>query len=83
MKLLLFRFPALAGVEPALAGCVHQAGLVITARAGPPVVGVIAGGYRLAGDVQPPLFPLLGGLRWLVSAEQVVPGIAGISRPAW
>ena len=58
----LFRFPALAGLQPALAGCVHQAGLVITAGAGPPVVGEIAGGYRLAGDVQSPLFPLLRGL---------------------
>ena len=70
---MLFRFPALAGVEPALAGCVHQAGLVITAGAGLPVVGEIAGGYRPAGDVQPPSFPLLGGLRRLPGVDQVVP----------
>jgi hypothetical protein len=31
---------------------VHEAGLVIMAGAGPPVVGEIAGGYRLAGDMQ-------------------------------
>ena len=52
MKLLLFWFPALAGLQPALAGCVHEAGLLIVAGAGPPVVGEIAGGYRLAGDMQ-------------------------------
>jgi len=71
--LLLSGFPALAGLQLALAGRVHQAGLVIAAGAGPPVVGEIAGGYRLAGDVQPPLFPLPGGLRWLIGAEEVVP----------
>ena len=69
MKLLLFRFPALAGLQPALAGCVHQAGLVIAAVAGPPVVGEIAGGYRPAGDVQPPPFPLFGGLGWLTGGQ--------------
>ncbi len=73
MKLLLFWFPALAGLQPALAGCVYQAGLVIVAGAGPPVVGEIAGGYRFAGDVQPPLFPLLGGLGWLIGVQQGVP----------
>ena len=69
---MLFRFPALAGLQPALTGCVYQAGLVIMAGAGPPVVGEIAGGYRLAGDVQPPLFPLTGRLGWLAGGEQVV-----------
>ena len=64
---------ALAGVERPLAGDVHEAGLVAVGGAGSPVVSEIAGGYRLAGDVQPPPFPLLGGLRWLVGAEQVVP----------
>src|SRR5262249_15063780 len=63
------RFPALAGLLPALAGCVHQAGLVIVGWAGPPVVGEIAGGYRLAGDLQPPPFPLLRRLGWLTSGE--------------
>ena len=72
MKLLLFWFPALAGLQPALAGCVYQAGLVIVAGAGPPV-GEIAGGYRLAGDVQPPLLPLVGGLGWLVGVQQGFP----------
>src|SRR6266436_9527219 len=56
--ILMFRFPALAGLEGALAGCVYQAGLVIAAGAGPPVVGEIAGGYRPAGDLLPPSFPL-------------------------
>ena len=64
--ILMFRFPALAGLQPALAGCVYQAGLVIAAGAGPPVVGEIAGGYRPAGDVLPPLLPLPGRLGWLV-----------------
>ena len=63
---------ALAGVERPLAGCVHEAGLVTVGRAGPSVVGEVAGGYRLAGDLQPPPFPLLGGLGWLIGAEQVV-----------
>src|SRR5271166_7100006 len=31
LRLLLFRFPALTGLQLALAGCVHQAGLVIAA----------------------------------------------------
>ena len=66
-------FPALADVERPLAGCVHEAGLVIVGgRAGPPVVGEIAGCYRLAGDLQPPPFPLPGGLGWLTGGEQVV-----------
>ena len=46
------RVLALAGVLLALAGCVHQAGLVICGRAGSPVVGEVAGGYRPSGDVQ-------------------------------
>jgi hypothetical protein len=44
-------FLALAGVERPLAGCVHEAGLVTVGRAGPPVMGEVAGGYRLAGDL--------------------------------
>ena len=67
------RVPALACLASALAGCVHEAGLVIVAGAGSPVVGEVAGGYRLAGDVQPPPFPLLWGLGWLVGGEEVVP----------
>ena len=51
----------------------HEAGLVIVGWAGSSVVGEMAGGYRLAGDVQPPPFPLLGGLGWLVGGEEVVP----------
>jgi hypothetical protein len=63
-------FPALAGLEPTLAGCVHQAGLGTVRRAGSPVVDKIAGGYRLAGDLQPPPLPLLGGLGWLIGGQQ-------------
>ena len=36
------------------------------------VMGEIAGGYRLVGDVQPPPFPLSGGLGWLIGGGQVV-----------
>ena len=57
---LWFRFPALPGIEPALAGCVHEACQVIVRRPGPPVVDEVAGGYRPAGDVQPPSFPFSG-----------------------
>ena len=67
------RCPALAGLQSALAGRVYEAGLVISGWAGSPVVDEVAGGYRLAGDVQPPLFPLLGGLGWLVGSQKVVP----------
>lgn len=35
------RVPALAGFEPALAGCVHQAGAVIAAGAGFPDPGIL------------------------------------------
>src|SRR5215467_2364250 len=59
-------FPALAGMECPLAGCVYEASLVTVGGAGPPVVGEVAGRYRPAGDLQPPSFPLLGGLGWLV-----------------
>ena len=72
MKLWV-RFPALAGGEPALAGGVHEACPVTVWRARPPVVDEVAGGYRPAGDVQPPSFPLAGRLRWLLSGQQVVP----------
>ena len=66
------RVLALAGVPLALAGCVHQAGLVICGRAGSPVVDEVAGGDRPLGDVQPPSFPLLGGVGWLTGGQQVV-----------
>jgi hypothetical protein len=65
--------PALAGLEPAVAGRVHEAGLVIVRRAGAPVLGEIAGGYRPAGDVQPPPLPLLRRLGWLLGGQQTVP----------
>lgn len=37
------------------------------------MVGEVAGGYRPAGDVQPPLFPLARGLGRLLGGQQVVP----------
>lgn len=59
---LWFRFPALAGVEPALAGGVYEAGLVTVRRARPSVVDEVAGCYRPAGDVLPPPLPFAGRL---------------------
>src|ERR1035441_9929329 len=64
---------ALAGLEPAMAGGVHEAGCAATGGAWSPVVDKVAGGYCLAGDLKPPLFPLLRGLRWLIGGEQVIP----------
>src|ERR1700737_3628905 len=64
--------PALAGLERPVAGRVHEAGLVTIGWAWS-AVGEIAGGYRLAGDVQPPSFPLSGRLGWLFGVKQVVP----------
>jgi hypothetical protein len=52
--------PAGAGTKPTMAGGVHEAGWVSAAWAESSVVDKIAGGYRLAGDLQPPLFPLFG-----------------------
>jgi hypothetical protein len=49
---------------------VHEAGLVTVRRAGQPVMDEVAGGYRPAGDVQPPSFPFPGGLGWLLSGQQ-------------
>jgi hypothetical protein len=56
-----------------MVGGVHQAGRVPAAWAGFPVVDEIAGGYRLAGDLLPPLFPLFGGPGWLIGGQQVFP----------
>ena len=68
-----YRCPAvLAGLEPAVAGGVYQACSVAVRRAGLPVVGEIVGGYRPAGDGQPPSFPGQRGLWRLVGVEEVV-----------
>jgi len=56
-----------------MAGGVHEAGRAMADWAGSSVVDEVAGGYRLAGDLQPPAFPLLRGLRRLIGGEQVVP----------
>jgi hypothetical protein len=67
------RVPAvLAGLEPAVAAGVYQACSVAVRRGGLPVVGEIVGGYRPAGDGQPPPFPGQRGLGWLVGDEEVV-----------
>src|SRR6266567_4698818 len=65
--------PAGAGAKPAVAGGVHEAGWVPADRAGFPVMDKIAGGYRLAGDLQPPPLPVFGGLGWLAGGQQVLP----------
>jgi hypothetical protein len=64
--------PALAGLVCPVAGGVHEAGLITADRTGSAVVGEIAGGYRPAGDLLPPLFPLIGGLGWLPGGQQRV-----------
>src|SRR6266487_5789427 len=70
---LLCWVPALAGLEPAVAGGVNQAGRASTGGAWSPVVDEVAGGHCLAGDLEPPSFPLLRGLRRLIGGEQMVP----------
>ena len=65
--------PASAGAEPASAGGVHEAGLIIVRWAGSPVVDEVVRGYRLTGDLLPPVFPVVRGLRRLVGGEQVIP----------
>ena len=72
LRLLLFPvscadgLAARAGRMRAPGGSGHRGG-----GAGSPVVGEVAGGYRLAGDVQPPLFPLPGALGWLIGGAAV------------
>ena len=56
-----------------MAGGVYETGLITIRCAGSPVVDKVVGGNRLAGDLLPPCFPLVGGLGWLVGGEQVVP----------
>jgi len=65
--------PASAGAEPASAGGVHEAALIIVRWAGSPVVDEVVRGYRLKGDLLPPSFPVVRGLRRLIGGEQVVP----------
>ena len=56
-----------------MAGGVHEAGRAMAGWAGSPVMDEVAGGYRLAGDLEPPSFPLPWGLRRLIGGEQVIP----------
>ena len=65
--------PTLAGLYPASAGGVYQAGSSVVRRADPVLVDEVLDGYRLAGDAQPPAFPVAWRLRRLVLGEQVVP----------
>ena len=41
--------------------------------AGSPVVDEVVRGYRLAGDLLPPSFPVVRGLRRLIGGEQMIP----------
>jgi hypothetical protein len=52
---------------------VHEAGLIIVRWAGSPVVDEVVRGYRLTGDLLPPSFPVVRGLRRLFGGEQVIP----------
>ena len=38
-----------------------------------PVVDEVVRGYRLAGDLLPPSFPVVRGLRRLIGGEQMIP----------
>src|ERR1019366_995106 len=59
---------------PALAGGVYQSGLVIVRlRTGSSVVNEVVRGDRLAGELQPPPFPLLGRLGRLFGEQEMVP----------
>ena len=58
---------------PAVAGGVYQASLVIVLCAGSPVVNEVIRGDRLAGDLQPPPFPVLGRLGGLFGEQKMVP----------
>ena len=61
--------PALAGMEPASAGGVHEASWIIVRWAGSPVVDEVVRGDRLTGDAQPPPFPVVRGLRRLIGGQ--------------
>jgi hypothetical protein len=63
----------MAGAKPASAGSVHEAGWIIVRWAGSPVVDEVVRGYCLAGDLLPPSFPVVRGLRRLIGGEQVFP----------
>ena len=65
--------PASAGLVLALAGGVRKAGGVLARRTRPSVMDEVVSDYRLPGDLQPPAFPFVGRLRWLIGGEQLVP----------
>src|SRR4029079_7763319 len=64
---------ASAGLVLALAGGVRKAGGVLARRARSSVMDYVVSDYRLPGDLQPPAFPFVGRLGWLIGGEQLVP----------
>jgi len=52
---------------------VHEADVTIVRWARSPVVDEVVRGYRLKGDLLPPSFPVVRGLRRLIGGEQMVP----------
>src|SRR5574338_127035 len=64
--------PALAGLEAPVAGGVYQACSVPVRRVVSPVMGEVVGADRPSDGAQPPSFPLVSGLGWLIGAQQVV-----------
>src|SRR5437879_4030378 len=64
--------PAFAGLKAAVAGGVYQACLVPVRWVVSPVMGEVVGADRPSGGAQPPSFPFVRGLGWLIRAQQVV-----------
>jgi hypothetical protein len=64
--------PAFAGLKAAVAGGVYQACSVPVRRVVSPVMGEVVGADRPSGGAQPPSFPVVRGLGWLIRAQQVV-----------
>jgi hypothetical protein len=58
---------------------VHEAGWVSTCLAGS-TLGEVAGGYRPAGDLEPPPLPLPGRLGWLPGDLAPFSPVAGQGR---
>src|SRR5215204_5221413 len=75
--------PARAGLKLAPTGGVDQAGLVPVRFAASVLVNEVVDGDRPPDHAQPPAFPFLWGLGWLVGGEQGVPGRVDSAPPAW
>jgi transposase len=65
--------PAFAGLQLAAAGGMYQAGSGVVRAAAPVLVNQILGGDRPADDAQPPCFPFVWRLGWLICSEQGIP----------